>query len=124
MYGSDRRALERFYLDLPSRLTSYGRDGKEEQFELMTRDVCAGGAYLNSGKPLPVGTKVKVDIVVAIVPVLEIGSSFSRVNVSGIVIRTEKDGMAVCFNHNYKISSLQDDEVTAIRKIPTRRITP
>jgi hypothetical protein len=103
MNESDRRKMERFDLKLPAKLTWTGKDKKQESIELMTSNVCSGGAYLMTNRPLPVGTHVKSAITLNLDRIHELKHRLSIINVSGDVIRTDHQGMAIRFDRKYKI---------------------
>ena len=103
MNESDRRKMERFELKLPTKLTWTGKDKEQKSIELMTSNVCAGGAYLMTNSPLPMGTRVKTAITLNLDRLSELKHRLSVVNVSGDVIRTDQQGMAIRFDRKYKI---------------------
>ena len=103
MNESDRRKLERFDLKLPTKLSWSGKDNKIESIELMTSNICSGGAYLATDSPLLTGTEVKISMILSSDNILKMGGQRSRIDVSGSVIRTDHQGMAVCFDRKYKI---------------------
>ena len=103
MNESDRRKLERFDLRLPTKLFWTGKDKEQETIELMTNNICAGGAYLITNSPLPKGTEVKMDVTLQADKVHESKKPLSVIDVSGYVIRTDHQGMAICFNREYRI---------------------
>ena len=103
MNESERRKEERFDLKLPAKLSWTGEDNKQESFELMTSNICAGGAYFLTDRPMSEGTEVKIDLILEIDRLHEIGSRRSHIHVSGSVIRTDQQGVAVCFDRKYKI---------------------
>ena len=59
MIETDRRKMERFDLKLPTKLFWTGKDKEQESIELLTSNVCAGGAYLMTNSPLPMGNTRK-----------------------------------------------------------------
>jgi hypothetical protein len=63
MNESDRRKMERFDLKLPTWLTWTGMNKEYQSIELLTSNICAGGAYFKTEKPLSVETDVKLDII-------------------------------------------------------------
>ena len=97
----EKRNMERFDLNLPALLSIKAESGYTRAFEFMIRDICAGGAFFKTDNPFSVGTDGKMDL---IIPLDKFGSNRSRIDVSGSVIRTEKHGMAVCFDKKYSIS--------------------
>ena len=108
MNESDRRKMERFDLKLPTKLSWAGKDNRQESVELMTNNICAGGAYLETRRPLPQGTQVKMDLILQLDWLREYGERRqSHIEVSGTVIRTDQQGMAICFDRKYRISPHQ-----------------
>ena len=103
MIESDRRKMERFDLKLPTKLHWTGKDKKQESIELITSNVCAGGAYLITKNPLPNGTHVKMNLTLQSDKLYELRSRLLIIDVSGSVIRTDHNGMAICFDRNYNI---------------------
>jgi hypothetical protein len=103
MNESDRRKLERFDLKLPTKLSWSGKDNKIESIELMTSNICSGGAYLATDSPLLTGTEVKISMILSSDNILKMGGQRSRIDVSGSVVRAEAQGMAILFDRKYKI---------------------
>jgi len=103
MIESDRRKMERFDLELPAKLTWTGKDKEPESIQLLTSNICAGGAFLITDRPLPKGTDVKMGLILPLERLHEFGGRQSHINVSGFVIRTDQQGMAIRFK-KYKIS--------------------
>jgi len=103
MYESNRRKMERFDLKLPTQLFWTGKDKEQESLELVTHNICAGGAYLMTESPLPKGAEVKMNLTLQLERLPELRSRLSIIDVSGHVIRTDHHGMAICFDRKYKI---------------------
>jgi len=104
MNKSDRRKMERFDLKLPTNLSWAGKGKEQELIELMTNNICAGGAYFITSRALPKGTEVKVNLILHLDKIQKRGSKRSHIDVSGFVTRTNHQGMAIWFDKNYKIS--------------------
>ena len=103
MAGVERRNMERFDLELSALLSINDESGNQRAVEVTTRNICSGGAFFKTDNPLPVGTDVKMDLILPMEK-LDTGKvNRSHIDVSGFVIRSEKHGMAVCFNNRYKI---------------------
>ena len=100
----ERRKLERFNLELPALLSLIDESGTPKAAKYMINDICSGGAFFKTDEPLSVGTDVKMDLILPIDKLNKSGGNRSRIYVSGFVIRTEKHGMAVCFNKKYRIT--------------------
>ena len=104
MNESDRRKMERFDLKLPTKLSWMGKDKKHKSVELMTSNICAGGAYFITNRALSIGTEVKIDLILELNKHHELRDRQSYIDVSGFVTRTDHQGMAICFDKNHKIS--------------------
>jgi hypothetical protein len=66
----------------------------------------SGGAFFKTSAPLPLGTRVKMDLILS-QDKLNIGNrAETHIDVSGSVIRTELQGIAVCFDKKYSITPL------------------
>ncbi|MBW2091412.1 MAG: hypothetical protein JRI34_04710, partial [Deltaproteobacteria bacterium] len=61
----EARRLERFDLELPAKLEvlEYDEDKENRTLNLLTRNICSGGAYFYTEQPLSVGTNVKIDLI-------------------------------------------------------------
>jgi hypothetical protein len=96
--------MERFSFELPALLSTVDKSGQPKAFEVMTKNICAGGAFFITDKPLSVGTDVKMDLIISLKKVNKISNKKAHINVSGSVIRTDEKGMAICFDEKYTIS--------------------
>jgi len=103
-----KRSLERFDFKLPARLEVVGADDEKERevLNLLTSNICSGGAYFHTDQPLKEGTPVKLDIILSIEELKKLSGKQALVKVSGKVIRTEAGGMAICFSDDYQIKSI------------------
>ena len=99
----EKRKMERFSLDLPALIAINDQSENQKAVELMISNICSGGAFFKTDEPLSVGTEVKMYLILPLEKFNKIGGKKSRVDVSGSVIRTEKHGMAVCFDKKYRI---------------------
>jgi len=98
--------MDRFDLELPAWISVTVENGKPETFKVVTRNICAGGAYLQTDKPLPVGTEVEMDLILPLDRLQKLGARPARIDVTGAVVRNESQGVAVCFDKRYQISPL------------------
>lgn len=105
---NNRRALERFKLRVPATLEVLTEDEKLKPtiIKLFTSDICAGGAFFHTDKPLPEGTSVAIDLVLSIDQIKQLEGRQAYIEVKGRVVRTDGDGMAICFDKGYRIQSL------------------
>ena len=104
MIVSERRKMERFSLELPTYLSSAVERKNQESIEFPTNNVCAGGAFFKTEKPLSVGTDLRIALIISLNKLKKLEGKMSRIDVSGSVIRIDKKGMAVRFNERFKIS--------------------
>ena len=104
--GANKRRMERFDLELPARVTKAKEGQGDENLDLLTSDICAGGAFFQTDQPLPLGTEVKIDLVLPLDELKKIEGKKALIKVSGAVIRITGDGMAICFEEGFKISSV------------------
>jgi len=103
MIISEKRKMERFSLELSTSLLATSQSEKSEPIELLTSNVCAGGAFYNTEKPLPPGIELRVNFIVPLDKLKNIEVKGVSVEVLGSVIRTDQQGMAICFDEKYKI---------------------
>lgn len=106
MSGSDKRAMERFELELQAEVLVDEQDGEAAFVEMMTENICAGGVYLKTEQPLPVGAQIKMKLVLPLDELKNLTGRRALIQVTGAVVRKQNDGMAVCFNKNYQISPI------------------
>ncbi|MFZ0727980.1 MAG: PilZ domain-containing protein [Desulfobacterales bacterium] len=102
---SDKRKQQRFSIALPSEIELNGANSPA--LSLVSRDVCAGGGFYLTDKPLPIGSQVKIRMLLKLGDPDRRGVAGSQISVSGTVIRTEADGVAVSFDKKYKIIALR-----------------
>ena len=106
----EQRRLERFDLALPAIIhsgASHG-EGEESIARLLTKNICEGGGYFPTSKPLSKGTKVRVDLVLPLsgFKLKRVKEDKAKVSVDGTVLRSEAKGMAIGFSKGYAIIAL------------------
>jgi len=101
-----KRKMDRFSLELPAWISAADHNGNPRSFEVVTRNICAAGAFLQTDQPLPVGTDIEMNLILPLDIPSNKGNIRSRIDVSGSVVRTESQGMAVCFDKKYQISPM------------------
>lgn len=102
----NRRKLERFDLQLQALVSAYKGECDPETMSLLTTNISSNGAFLMSDHPLPIGTKVKLDLVLSLDELRKVKGKRTLIEVSGKVIRNGSGGMAVCFAEDCKISPI------------------
>jgi hypothetical protein len=105
----EKRKLERFELHAPVRLLLETAGNREEEYELTTRDLSSGGAFLYSPQPIPEGAKARMEILISLDTIQKLmgENGWARVRVKGQVIRSDSNGVAIRFESSYKITALE-----------------
>lgn len=116
MDNYEKRIMERFDLDIPSVVSVHAGNGQKEILELRTSNICAGGVFFKTEQPLAVGTEVKIELLISLDELKKLETSKTIIRVTGEVIRSEKQGMAICFENNYRIEPLYEAETRDIRE--------
>jgi len=101
----EQRKLERFDLNIPAKLELVTSDQGETLLNLLTTNICSGGAYFHTTQPLPQGTKVRIDLVLPLDKLKKLKHECRQayLKVTGTVLRSESEGMAICFDEDYQI---------------------
>jgi hypothetical protein len=102
----EKREDERFDLSLGATLMVIPKSAakKKKMHHLMTKNICMGGAFFPTSKCLPLGTKVKIQIVLPLHMLKTVKEKKALLQVEkGVVIRHESDGMAVAFEKGFEI---------------------
>lgn len=119
MTQEDRREQERFSLKLQTKIMAESRTGATPLLEFVTADISAGGAFIATSRPLPIASKVRLEFFLSLE---ELGrlrfilageslkvwqSERAWVTATGVVIRVEKEGVAIIFDQNYQVSPIR-----------------
>lgn len=102
-----KRKMERLPVQLPASIF-LACEEKEEPMIFLTNDACAGGVFIQTEKTLPLGSEVKLDLVLPYIQLKNFEGKGIRLNVSGAVIRVNEEGMAIRFNEDYSIWPLSN----------------
>ena len=103
--------MERFNLQLQAIVMVSNKNQPEQTRKLLTSDVCAGGTYIKTPHPLPVGTKVTLKIMLSFNIKTPDKQERSLINAVGSVARIDEKGMAICFSEDAKILRFRESEV-------------
>jgi len=108
MEAQEQRKCERFNLNIPAKIETVisGEAKDKETINLLTKDICSGGAFFHSAQTLPEGTEVKVDFVLDINKLKKLTENRAYIKIKGKVLRSGSEGMAICFHNNYKITPI------------------
>jgi len=97
--------MTRYTLQVPAHVEAIHSDESIRSYEWETRDISSSGAFiLTKGKLLENGTNIKVNL-----RLNTFAGSGSWVVMNGRVVRTESDGIGVCFNGQYQFASAGPD---------------
>lgn len=102
----ENRRTERFELELPAKLAMAEFSNQKTKIDAKTVDVSAGGAFFLTKKAVTVGTPVKIEMILPLDKLKKIKGKQALINVTGVVVRSVKKGLAVCFDEDYKIMPL------------------
>jgi len=69
----------------------------------MTRDISSEGAFFLNCKPIPVGSDVKVNLMLFLEDRYKLKKEKIHIDIKGRVVRADEHGVAVCFDRKYKI---------------------
>jgi hypothetical protein len=105
MEETEKRTLERFDLKIPAKIEIGNSDHEEKIIDLMTKDICSGGAFFHTPQPLPIGTNVKIDLILPLERLKKLNNDCTQayIKVTGTVLRSESSGMAIHFHEDYHI---------------------
>jgi hypothetical protein len=103
--------MERFSLELPASFFVTDDTLEQKPIELITSNICSGGAYFVTSTPFKIGTDVKINITLSLDKIKKLGGKSSRIDVSGSVIRSDEKGMAVRFDNRFSISPYDKYEI-------------
>jgi len=100
-----KRRLERFDLKMPAKIESMTSDQEEKILNLLTSNICSGGAFFHTTQPLPEGSQVKIDLVLPLDNLKKLKDDCKQayIEVTGRVLRSESEGMAILFDKDYLI---------------------
>lgn len=104
----ERRKLERFEIHAPGRVLIDSQGNRRDEYNLTTRDVSSGGAFLFSSQNLPEGANVRMEFLISPDTLQKLAGkeAGARITVKGKVIRSDSSGIAIRFDSSYKITAL------------------
>ena len=111
MSGREQRQKERFPIGIPVRIVVTG-DGEPEIIDSVTENISAGGVLVQAAEPLPLGTKVELDLVIPIEDIRKMSGKNARIKISGSVVRLDTRFIAIQFGREYKVLPIPDERDT------------
>lgn len=133
MAADERRMHERYSLRIQTKITAETLSGKTPLMEFLTANISAGGAFIETERPLPLASKVRLDFLFSLEDLqmlkfilsLETLKSWKGTRVwiraTGIVVRHETNGMGIIFDENYQISPMESGSTATIRDLPDQK---
>ena len=111
MIMKERRTIERFSLELPTKIKILSpKEEKEEVFDLTTSNISSKGAYFHMVEPIRESTQVKVTISLDIALLRKLTGYQGILTTNGKVIRSNTKGMAIAFEEDF-----QTDRINRLR---------
>jgi len=106
----DQRKFERFEITAPARIEILKPGESGEKILLETHDLSAGGIFVKTARLLPEGSPVKMEIFLHFSgPETQTPPDRATVIiVTGRIIRSTDEGMAIGFNDDYDITATKD----------------
>jgi hypothetical protein len=114
---TDKRTLERFDLELPATIELLTSDQEKSLVNLLTTNICSGGAYFHTRQPLPEGTQVKIDLVLPLDKLKKLKDDCKQayIKATGTVLRSESEGMAMSFDEDYQLVGVNQIATAVVR---------
>jgi hypothetical protein len=107
MKMNERRKMERFSLQLLARVSVRGEGEGQHDIELLTKNISAGGAFIQTPGSLPIGTRLNIEVLLPIGEIKKVKGEMALIKVTGSVIRIDEKGMAISFDEDYQILPLE-----------------
>lgn len=104
----EKRKVERFALQIETMLHVPDDSATDTSQRLISRDISSDGVFLITNNPLPIGTRVDLDLLLRL---NELNSNFKdkliNISTSGEIIRIEEGGFVVRFDKHHKVSEFE-----------------
>ena len=104
---ADKRKFERFEFNITARIEILTQEREVEILDLETNSLSAGGIFFKDGGTLPKGSQVKTEIVLHFEELKTPANPEGTLVIAatGHVLRSGPEGVAICFNENFDIST-------------------
>lgn len=103
----ERRKSERYHLELPAEIQIGTSENRKETRNLVTSDVSVGGAFLISENSIPKGTRISLKVTLPAKWLKRLTRAQGQLEVVGTVLRSDPEGIAVCFDEDPKFSRIE-----------------
>ncbi len=109
MMPEEKRKMERFDLEVFSLVKISPGQDDTDPIEICSKNICSDGAYFETPDPLPLGTSVALSLKLKVNGKNKPANNHVSVEVTGKVIRSEKGGMAIQFDNDYRMIPIGKD---------------
>ncbi len=115
----ERRAQERFSLNLQARITYRHTTEQSPVVDTVTANISSGGAFLQSAHNFPMAAKINIEFyvhiddlqklkfILSVENLKQLTGTYLWVNTRGVVIRKEENGVAIIFDTDYQFSPMR-----------------
>lgn len=103
----NKRKYERYEIGLPARIKTIS-DNKKQVFDLVTKNISASGAFLDTTSPFSEGLRIKMSLTTNSERIVELTGSQCLIECEGSVVRITPTGIGICFNKECQIMSLKN----------------
>lgn len=119
MAQDERREHERFSLRLQTKIMAESGTGVTPLLEFVTADISAGGAFIRTSRSLPMASRVRLEFFLSLEELARLRFIVAKeslkvwrgerawVTATGVVIRVDKDGVAIIFDQNYQVTPIR-----------------
>ena len=106
----ERRLYKRHMARLPSKLEAIIPSGKKKVYDLETKDISIGGAFIYTKDPstFPEGTRFTLDLTIPSGTVKELTVVKSLMECKGTMVRSTSEGIAIQCDTEGEIISIKD----------------
>ena len=104
----ERRLYKRHSVRLPSRIETIIPSGKKKIYDLETKDISIGGAFIYTKEPLsfPEGTRFIIDLTIPSGSIKELAIVKSLMACTGIMVRSTSEGIAIQCGNEWEIMNI------------------
>lgn len=103
----EQRRMERFSLELPAQLQIMdGKVTSNSPVHLCSFNISASGGFFVTDSLLPIGTEVEIYLLMSLDKLQNSSGKKVWIHVSGLVVRSGGNGMAISFDEHYQILPL------------------
>ncbi len=101
----EKRGMERYCLSVPAKVSVIDQEKRLQGLQAYTKDVSSRGTFITVDSELEIGQKVFIELYLSINKLqefFELDNSV-RIEVSGQVVRSAKEGVGIQFDKKYTI---------------------